>query len=81
MGSRGYSSQIERQGICVDACKKWSIPIIDIFNRGNLNTFLAEHYKFTNPTESQPNGDRTHPNELGYTTYYLPLIYETLSLI
>lgn len=81
MASRGYSSQIERQGICVDVCKKWSIPVIDIFNRGNLNTFLGEYHKFTNPTESQPNGDRTHPNELGYTTFYLPLIYETLYFI
>jgi lysophospholipase L1-like esterase len=81
MGSRGYSSQIERQGACVDTCKKWSVPVIDIFNRGNLNTFLGEYHKFTNPTESQPNGDRTHPNELGYTTFYLPLIYETLYFI
>lgn len=81
MASRGYSSQIERQGICVDVCKKWATPIIDIFNRGNLNTFLSEYHKFTNPTESQPNGDRTHPNELGYTTFYLPLIYETLYFI
>ena len=81
MASRGYSSQIERQGICVDVCKKWSIPVIDIFNRGNLNTFLGEYHKFTNPTESQPNGDRTHPNELGYTTFYLPLIYKTLYFI
>ena len=81
MASRGYLSQIERQGICVDTCKKWSIPVIDIFNRGNLNTFLGEYHKFTNPTESQPNGDRTHPNELGYTTFYLPLIYETIYFI
>ena len=81
MGSRGYLNQIERQGACVDTCKKWSIPVIDIFNRGNLNTFLPEYHKFTNPTESQPNGDRTHPNELGYVTFYLPLIYETLYFI
>lgn len=81
MSSRGYSSQIERQGLCTDICKKWSIPIIDIFNRGNMNTFLAEYHKFTNPTDTQPNGDRTHPNELGYTTFYLPLIYETISNI
>lgn len=78
MSSRNYSKQIERQGLCADICKKWSIPIIDIFNRGSMNTFLAEHHKFTNPTESQPNGDRTHPNELGYVTFYLPLIYDIL---
>lgn len=81
MSSRDYAKQVERQGLCVDVCKKWSIPIIDIFNRGNLNTFLPEYHKFTHPTESQPNGDRTHPNQLGYDTFYLPLIYETLYFI
>lgn len=81
MSSRDYAKQVERQGLCVDVCKKWSIPIIDIFNRGNLNTFLAEYHKFTHPTESQPKGDRTHPNQLGYDTFYLPLIYETLYFI
>lgn len=81
MGSRDYSKQVERQGICVDICKKWSIPIVDIFNRGNLNTFLPEHHKFTKPTQSQPIGDRTHPNEVGYITFYLPLIYEILYFI
>ena len=81
MSSRDYTKQVERQGRCVDICKKWSIPIIDIFNRGNLNTFLPEYHKFTSPTETQPNGDRTHPNELGYNTFYLPLIYKTLYFI
>ena len=81
MSSRGYTEQIERQGRCVEICKKWSIPVIDIFNRGNLNTFLSQYHKFTNPTSSQPNGDRTHPNQLGYDTFYLPLIYETLYFI
>ena len=81
MSSRDYSKQVERQNKCVEVCKKWSIPIIDIFNRGNLNTFLREHHKFTNPTTSQPNGDRTHPNQLGYETYYIPLIEEVLNNI
>lgn len=81
MSSRDYAKQVERQGLCVDVCKKWSIPVIDIFNRGNLNTFLSEYHKFTHPTESQPKGDRTHPNQLGYDTFYLPLIYETLYFI
>ena len=81
MSSRGYTEQIERQGRCIEICKKWSIPVIDIFNKGNLNTFLPEYHKFTNPTSSYPNGDKTHPNELGYTTFYLPLIYGTLYFI
>nr|DAL86149.1 MAG TPA: GDSL like Lipase Acylhydrolase [Caudoviricetes sp.] len=81
MGSRDYAKQVERQGMCCNVCKKWSTPVIDIFNRGTLNTFLPEHHKFTNPTQAQPNGDRTHPNDVGYTTFYLQLIYETLYFI
>ena len=81
MGSRNYDDQVERQGACVTVCKKWSVPVIDIFNRGNLNTFVNAHLIFTNGTDSYPEGDRTHPNELGYKTFYLPLIYECLSHI
>ena len=81
MGSRDYAKQVERQGMCCNVCKKWSTPVIDIFNRGTLNTFLPEHHKFTNPTQAQPNGDRTHPNDVGYITFYLQLIYETLYFI
>ena len=54
-------------------CERWSIPVIDIYGAGELNTYIAD-YKilYTN------NGDGTHPNELGYNTFYVPLIEKTL---
>lgn len=78
MGSRNYDRQVERQKACIDVCNKWCIPVADIGNRGNLNTFLSCMHKYTNPTKSQPNGDRTHPNDLGYRTYYIAIIYQEL---
>lgn len=78
MGSRDYTKQTECQKRCIDICEKWCIPIADIGRKGNLNTFLTCMHKFTNPTSSQPNGDRTHPNELGYLTFYVDLIYNVM---
>lgn len=78
MGSRSFYSQVERQKACIQVSEKWGIPIADIGNRGNLNTFLSCMHKYSNPTSSQPNGDRTHPNDLGYRTFYIPIIYNVL---
>ena len=81
MGSRNYDRQVERQNACINVCEKWCIPVADIGKRGNLNTFISCMHKYTNPTESQPNGDRTHPNGLGYRIYYIPIIYSVLIAI
>ena len=81
MGSRDFTKQTECQKRCKEICNKWGVPIADIGNSGNLNTFLPSMHKFTNPTNSQPNGDRTHPNQLGYEKFYLPIIYNILSTI
>ena len=81
MGSRDYTKQRECQKRCIDICNKWGIPVADVGNKGNLNTFLPSMYKFTNPTDTQPNGDRTHPNQLGYEKFYLPIIYNVLTSI
>ena len=54
-------------------CKRWSIPIIDVYDCGGLNTYISEHKNtYTN------NSDGTHPNELGYNTFYIPLIEKNL---
>lgn len=78
MSSRNYDKQVERQKACIDVCEKWCIPVADVGRKGNLNTFLTCMHKFTNPTSSQPNGDRTHPNDLGYITFYVDLIYKVM---
>ena len=57
------------------------VNIADIGNNGNLNTFLDSMHKYTNGTTAQPNGDKTHPNQLGYEKFYLPIIYNVLTTI
>lgn len=81
MGSRDYAKQTECQKRCIEICNKWGIPVADVGNKGNLNTFLPSMHKFTNPTNTQPNGDRTHPNQLGYEKFYIPIIYNILTSI
>ena len=81
MGSRDYAKQTECQKRCIDICNKWGIPVADVGNKGNLNTFLPSMHKFTNPTNTKPNGDRTHPNQLGYEKFYLPILYNVLTSI
>lgn len=68
MASRGDKfAQI--MSVIDDVCQKWSVPIVDMFNEGNLNTKLDSHrLKYSN------NGDATHPNQLGYEIFYLPMI-------
>ena len=54
-------------------CERWSIPVIDIYREGGLNTYIADYKTlYTN------NADGTHPNELGYNTFYVPLIEKNL---
>lgn len=50
-------------------CKKWSIPVVDIYNESGLNTML-DYYKNTYTY----NSDGTHPNQLGYEKWYMPYI-------
>lgn len=82
MNTRDYDLQINYGNRAIDISKKWSVPTVDIFNDGNLNTFIEEHKKlFTNATVTHPNGDGTHPNELGYKYFYLPKLESKLNTI
>ena len=80
MNTRNIDKQIEYGDKAQQICDKWSIPVVDIFNGGGLNTFLPCMYQYTNPTTTAPNGDRTHPNQEGYERFYVPLI-EQICLI
>ena len=81
MSTRDYIAQTNTQKRCIEICNKWSVPVADIGNSGNLNTFIDSMHKYTNPTTNNPNGDKTHPNQLGYEKFYLPIIYNILSTI
>ena len=50
--------------LAIDICKKWAIPFVDIYNGGGLNSFV-------NILKTTYTYEGTHPNELGYRTYYV----------
>ena len=60
----------------VKACKKWSIPIVDLYEEGQLNTTINIHKE--RYTDS---GDSTHPNRLGYDLFYIPKIEAKLKTL
>lgn len=53
----------------LEACAKWAIPVVDIYNEGGLNTNWAS-YRVAYTYQ----GDGTHPNEAGYKKFYIPRI-------
>lgn len=68
MSSRG-TQQVLYGELAVKICKKYSIPAVDMYSEGGLNTQMIEMTNlYTN------NGDSTHPNDLGYRKFYVPRI-------
>ena len=57
----------------LETCKKWSIPVIDIYNESGLNTMLS-YYR----TTYTYNSDGTHPNSYGYIQFYLPYVKDKI---
>lgn len=58
-------------------CAKWSIPVVDLYEDGLLNTYI-EGYRSPYTGNS---GDGTHPNQLGYDTFYIPQIEAKLKML
>ena len=73
MGSRPYLKKYMDRA--KEICEKWSIPYVDLFSKSGLNTNLEEIANlFTAHTYEEGVGDKTHPNEEGYTKFYVPPI-------
>jgi lysophospholipase L1-like esterase len=58
----------------VGILKKWSVPYVDIFREGGLNTWITI-------MRSTYTDTGTHPNELGYNLFYVPLIETKMKAI
>ena len=66
-----------------EICKKWSIKVVDIHNEGGLNTNI-DIYKETYTAgiyADGTTGDSTHPNKLGYLTFYVEPIEKEIRAI
>ncbi|MBO5371543.1 MAG: SGNH/GDSL hydrolase family protein [Lachnospiraceae bacterium] len=62
------------------ACEKWSIPYVDIYRKGDINTCIDTmrmEFSYDNMTDSK-NGNGTHLNAEGYKRWYAPMIEKML---
>lgn len=75
MASRDVALQKLYGEKALEICEKWSVPVVDLFKNGQLNTNINVMLAFTN------NNDKTHPNRLGYDMFYIPLIENKLNSI
>lgn len=76
MSSRTVSSQKNIGEQCIEVCKKWSVPYVDLFNGGQLNTnvpVMKSNYTL--------NEDGTHPTYEGYDLFYVPPIEDKMRSI
>lgn len=57
-----------------EVLNKYSIPVLDLYNKSGLNTGMDSFLKYTLATSANPNGDGVHPTEEGYRKFYVPKI-------
>lgn len=75
MSSRDATKQKNLGNALLDVCRKWSIPFVDLYSEGGMNTNLLNvRNMYCNWTYTPETGDGTHPNTLGYSTWYVPPI-------
>lgn len=75
MGRRGEEVQIAYGERAKKICEKYGIAVADIYEDSGLDTFDGvQRDKYTADTYGWGRGDCTHPNALGYTEKYMPLI-------
>lgn len=68
--ARDYATELQYGDMARQICKKWGVAVVDMYREGGLNTRIAAQKSLY--CESTDSG--THPNELGYKTFYLPMI-------
>ena len=61
-------------------CEKWSVPYLDLYTKGRLNTNI-EIMKNNYTSDWQGTPDGLHPNEQGYKLFYVDQITEFLKTI
>lgn len=66
----------ELHDVMIQIFNKYSIPYLDMFNEGGLNSYMDIHNTlyFTGGSLGTP--DKTHPNEEAYRKYYVPKLIE-----
>ncbi len=79
MGRRTDVLQKKYGERAVDICKKWGVPVVDLYHESGMNTFISLHRDlYTCDSYGWGRGDCTHPNAAGYEIKYMPLIESKL---
>lgn len=76
MATRSYERQHLYHDALVPACKKWSVPIVDVFAEGGINSYIDSVVAVCFNLKSDGSGeyDKTHPNAVGYSNFYVPMV-------
>lgn len=80
MPTRTIFSQQTLQCCVRQICEKWSIPYVDMYRSGGINTYIEDMRKtFSyNGRDETCDGNGTHLNEQGYRLWYAPAIEAAL---
>ncbi|MDQ0681877.1 lysophospholipase L1-like esterase [Streptomyces achromogenes] len=86
LGSRDWDTQVALREATLEACRKWDIAVADVFGETTFDTrddTQRAKYTFDGLANGFPGteGSGTHPNEAGVTTFYVPVVSETLQKI
>lgn len=82
MPTRDRHAQEVLQKAARRTCQKWSIPCVDVYRSGLINTCLdgmRRAYSY-DTAERLTDGNGTHLNAEGYEKWYLPMIESALTL-
>ena len=80
MPTRSRNVQEILHGAAREVCEKWSIPCVDVYRCGQLNTCVDEmrrKYSYDR-AEYLTDGNGTHLNAEGYEKWYLPMIEDAM---
>lgn len=75
--AREYETELQFGERAREICKKWSVPVADVYRCGNVNTRLQNQLELYSYYPTETSG--THPNRNGYDYGYIPLIEEILN--
>lgn len=78
MPARDMALQEGLQKAAREVCEKWSIPCVDVFRKGQINTCvegMRRRYSY-DTAQCLTDGNGTHLNPDGYERWYLPMIEE-----
>ena len=74
MTTRNTEKQKTFHDRIVEVCNKWSIPYVDIYNNGQINSYIESVVNNYFPDKGDGTKDKTHPNLSGYERFYVPPI-------